>query len=119
MVVALFLISSGTIQLVAEIIVAMFLYNWIVTHIAVIMSRFRYPELYKNMARGFRGAFIIIPIIGILVSGYLLILQGWKALLFAAIWMAIGAIVYLIRYNQKKDEINKLITEWPRDRYFE
>jgi len=118
-IVAIFLIVSGTIQLVAEIIVAMFLYNWIITHIAVIMSRYKYSDMYEKMSKGFKGGFIVVPILGILVSGYLLILQGWKALAFAAIWMAIGAIVYLVRYNQNKVEINKLITEWPRDRYFE
>ncbi len=118
-IVAVFLIVSGTIQLVAEIIVAMFLYNWIVTHIAVIISRFKYPDMYNKMPKGYKGAFIIIPILGIIVSGYLLILQGWKALLFAAVWMAVGAIVYFVRYAQKKEEISKLITEWPRDRYFE
>ncbi len=117
-IVSIFLIVSGTIQLVAEIIVAMFLYNWIVTHIGVIMSRFKYPDMYKKMPKGYKGAFIIIPILGIIVSGYLLILQGWKALLFAAVWMAVGAIVYFVRYAQKKEEISKLITEWPRDRYF-
>jgi len=116
--VAIFLIVSGTIQLVAEIIVAMFLYNWIITHVAVIMSRSRYPELYRQMPKRFKGAFLIVPILGIIVSTYLLILQGWKALLFSAIWMAIGAIVYVVRHAQKKEEIDKLISEWPRDRYF-
>jgi APA family basic amino acid/polyamine antiporter len=96
----------------------MFLYNWIITHLAVIMSRSRYPDLYKNMPKRFKGAFLIIPVLGIVVSGYLLILQGWKALLFAAIWMAVGAIVYFLRRAAKREEIDKLITAWPRDRYF-
>ncbi|MCW3137726.1 MAG: amino acid permease [Methanophagales archaeon] len=117
--VAIFLIVSGTIQLVAEIIVAMFLYNWIITHIAVILSPKKYPDLYKKLPKGFKGWFMIIPWAGLIVSIYLLILQGWKALLYAAIWMAIGAIVYYLGYSSKKEEVDKLISEWPRERYFE
>ena len=117
--VAIFLIVSGTIQLVAEIIVAMFLYNWIITHIAVILSPKKYPDLYKKLPKGFKGWFMIIPWAGLIVSIYLLILQGWKALLYAAIWMAIGAVVYYLGYRSKKEEVDKLISEWPRERYFE
>jgi hypothetical protein len=32
--------------------------------------------------------------------------------------MAVGLIIYLIRYYSKKEEIGKLMSEWPRERYF-
>ncbi|MFW6181738.1 MAG: hypothetical protein ACOC8N_08320 [Spirochaetota bacterium] len=58
--------------------------------------RSRYPDLYRNMPRRFKGTFLVIPVVGIVLSGYLLILQGWKPLLFAVVWMAVGAIVYTV-----------------------
>ncbi|MCD6122105.1 MAG: amino acid permease [Spirochaetales bacterium] len=118
--IAILLITTGTIQLVAEIIVAMFLYNWIITHIAVLIVPKKYPELYEKLPGFYKKKwFMILPVIGILVSLYLLYLQGWKALLYAAIWMAIGLIIYFIGYSRKKDEISELMDEWPRERYFE
>jgi len=119
-VIAILLITTGTIQLVAEIIVAMFLYNWIITHVAVLIAPKKYPELYEKLPGFYKKKwFMILPIIGLLVSLYLLYLQGWKALLYAALWMAIGLIIYFIGYNRKKDEISKLMDEWPGERYFE
>jgi len=118
-VVAGLLIVTGSIQLVAELIVAMFLYNWIITHVGVLMAAKRYPELYAKLP-GMYGKkwFMIFPVIGIAVSLYLLYLQGWRALLYFAIWMAAGLVIYLIRYFSKKEEIGKLMGEWPRERYF-
>jgi len=42
------------------------------------MSRYKYSDIYEKMSKGFKGGFIVVPILGILVSGYLLILQGWN-----------------------------------------
>ncbi len=119
-VVTLFLIITGSIQLVAEIIVAMFLYNWIITHVGVIMAPKKYPDLYKKLPGMYqKKLFMIFPVIGILVSAYLLYLQGWKALLYGVIWMAVGLIAYFIGYLKKKEEVDKLMSEWPRERYFD
>ena len=117
--VTIFLIISGTIQLVAEVVVAMFLYNWIITHVAVIMAPRTQPELYEKAPFKLNGWKTILPWLGILISVSLLIYQGPKALLYAAIWMAIGSIFYFLGYRSKKEEVDKLITEWPRDRYLE
>lgn len=118
--VALFLIITGGIQLVAEIIVAMFLYNWIITHVGVLMSPKRYPELYRNLPGFYRSkGFMIVPILGIVVSVYLLILQGWKAIGYGIIWMAIGLVIYYIGYSKNKQEIDRLMSEWPKERYLE
>jgi amino acid transporter len=117
--VAIFLIISGTIQLVAEIVVAMFLYNWIITHVAVLMAPKTQPELFENARFKLNGWKAIFPVAGIIISVALLIYQGPKALLYSAIWLAIGSIFYFIGYRSKKEEVDKLITEWPRDRYLE
>jgi amino acid transporter len=119
-IVAVFLILTGTIQLVAEIIVAMFLFNWIITHVGVLMAPKRYPDMCKSLP-GIYGKswFKIFPILGIIISVYLLYLQGWKALLYALIWMAVGLVVFYIGRSGKAEEVDKLMSEWPRDRYFE
>lgn len=116
--VAIFLIISGTIQLVAEIVVAMFLYNWIITHIAVLMAPKTQPELFKNAPMKLNGWKAIFPIAGIIISVALLIYQGPKALIYSAVWLAIGSIFYFVGYFSKKEEVDKLINEWPRDRYY-
>jgi APA family basic amino acid/polyamine antiporter len=115
--VAVFLIISGTIQLVAEVVVAMFLYNWIITHVAVLMAPKTQPELYQNARFKLNGWKAVFPVLGILISAALLIYQGPKALIYSAIWLAVGSVFYFIGYRAKKEEVDKLITEWPRDRY--
>lgn len=119
-IVAIFLIVTGTLQLVAEVIVAMFLYNWIITHVGVIMARKKYPEICSKIPGMYGKAwFQIFPWIGILISGYLLYLQGWKALAYASVWMLVGLAIYFIRRIKDKAEIDSLMAEWPRDRYFD
>ena len=115
--VSVFLIISGTIQLVAEVVVAMFLYNWIITHVAVLMAPKTQPELFGNAPLKLNGWKAIFPVLGIIISAALLIYQGPKALIYSAIWLAIGSVFYFIGYRSKKKEIDELISEWPRDRY--
>ena len=115
--VSIFLIISGTIQLVAEVVVAMFLYNWIITHVAVLMAPKTQPELFGNAPLKLNGWKVIFPVFGIIISVALLIYQGPKALIYSAIWLAIGSVFYFIGYRSKKEEIDELISEWPRDRY--
>jgi len=115
--IAVFLIISGTIQLVAEVVVAMFLYNWTITHVAVLMAPRTQSELFEKAPMKLSGWKAIVPVAGIIISVYFLILQGPKALIYAAIWMAIGSIFYFTGYRSKKEEVDKLIAEWPRDRY--
>ncbi len=114
-----FLIISGTIQLVAEIVVAMFLYNWIITHVAVLMAPKTQSELFEKAPFKLNGWKAIVPVAGIIISVALLVYQGPKALLYSAIWLAVGSIFYFTGYHSKKEEVDKLITEWPRGRYLE
>jgi amino acid transporter len=117
--VAVFLIVSGTIELVALIVVAMFLYNWIITHVAVLMAPRRYPELFAAAPLKLNGWKVIFPVLGIIISLALLVAEGPKALLYAAVWMAIGTVFYFVGYRSRKEEVDTLISEWPRDRYLE
>ena len=118
-IVTLFLIISGTIQLVAEIVVAMFLYNWIITHVAVLMAPKTQSEFFQKAPFKLNGWKAIVPVAGIIISVSLLVYQGPKALLYSAIWLAIGSIFYFTGRAAKKEEVDKLISEWPRDRYLE
>ena len=95
----------------------MFLYNWIITNVAVLMAPKTHLEIYQNAPLKLNGWKAIFPIAGIIISVALLIYQGPKALIYSAIWLAIGSIFYFSGYRSKKEEVDRLITEWPRDRY--
>ena len=114
-----FIALSGTLEVIADGIVTLFLYNWILTHIAVLMEPIKYPELYEkcrmHISRGWKA---IIPIAGIIASVVVLPFLGWQALVFGAIIFGIGAVVYCIGYGRNRSEVDKLIGEWPRERYF-
>lgn len=113
-VLAIILITTGTIQLVAETIVAMFLYNWIITHVGVLMARRKYPDLVGKLPGFYSStAFLIVPVVGLIVSLYLLCMQGWKALAYAAVWMAVGLIVYFVGVSRDKANITARMDEWP------
>ncbi len=119
-VLSIILITTGTIQLVAETIVAMFLYNWIITHIGVLMARRKYADLVEKLPGWYsKRSFLVVPVIGLLVSLYLLYLQGWKALAYAGVWMAVGLVIYFVGLLRNKEEITTLMEEWPAERYVE
>jgi|GEM_PF-817320 len=117
---SIILITTGTIQLVAETIVAMFLYNWIITHVGVLMARRKYADLVDKLP-GFysKKAFLAVPVVGLAVSLYLLYLQGWKALAYAAVWMAVGLVVYYIGLSRDKENITTRMDDWPSEDYAE
>jgi APA family basic amino acid/polyamine antiporter len=115
--VALFLIVSGTIQLVGEILNSMFLFNWIITHLCIFMLPKKWPKMYEEAEFKLSGWKMIVPIIGLVSSAVLLVYQGWVALTYSAIWLAIGAVVYYIGLGQRKEEIKALLSEWPFGRY--
>jgi predicted membrane channel-forming protein YqfA (hemolysin III family) len=83
------------------------------------MEPIKYPELYEkcrmHISRGWKA---IIPIAGIISSVVVLPFLGWQALVFGAIIFGIGAVVYCIGYGRNRGEVDKLISEWPRERYF-
>jgi len=116
--VALFLIVSGTIQLVGEILNSMFLINWIITHLCIFMLPKKWPKMYEETKFKLNGWKLIVPIIGLLSSAILLVYQGWRALSYSAVWLIIGVIVYYIGLSRRKEEIKGLLSEWPYGRYF-
>ena len=115
--VALFLIVSGTIQLVGEILNSMFLFNWIITHLCIFMLPKKWPKMYDEAEFKLSGWKMVVPIIGLISSAVLLAYQGWLALTYSAIWLAIGAVVYYIGLSRRKEEIKGLLSEWPFGRY--
>lgn len=116
---AIFLIITGTLQLVAEIVVAAFLFEWITFHLSVLVAPTKAPEMYEKAGFKLNGWKKIFPIAGLLISVYLFVLQGTTAILYFCIWMLLGLIIYAIGMLTNKKEINKLIKEWPRDRYID
>lgn len=116
--VALFLIVSGTIQLVGEILNSMFLFNWIITHLCIFMLPKKWPKMYEKAKFKLNGWKLIVPIVGLISSGVLLVYQGWRALAYSAVWLLIGAIVYYIGLSKRKEEVKRLLNEWPYGRYF-
>jgi APA family basic amino acid/polyamine antiporter len=115
--VALFLIVTGTIQLVGEILNSMFLFNWIITHLCIFMLPKKWPKMYEEAEFKLSGWKTIVPIIGLVSSVVLLVYQGWLALTYSAIWLAIGAVVYYIGLSRRKEEVKALLSEWPYGRY--
>jgi APA family basic amino acid/polyamine antiporter len=116
--VAIFLIVSGTIQLVGEILNSMFLFNWIITHLCIFMLPKKWPKMYADAKFKLNGWKLIVPIVGILSSAVLLVYQGRVALTYSAIWLILGAIVYYIGLSRRKEEVKSLLREWPYGRYF-
>jgi len=110
-------------EFVVTIVVLMFLLNWIITHIAVILLPKRYPDLYEKASFKLGGPWLVVPWLGLASSVVLLIYQfipfssGWKVLAFGAIWLALGLLVYYLGRNRNPEEIDRLMSEWPRERY--
>jgi len=118
--IAIFLIVTGTIELVAEIVVAAFLFEWIMFHLCIFFLPKKYPDMYeKTEFFKLEGWKLIFPAIGLAISVYFFILQGARPLAYFGVWLAIGLLIYYIRVSQNKEEIMALIREWPRGRYLE
>ncbi len=119
-VITIVLILTGTLELLVTIIVAMFLFNWLVTHIGVLMAQKKFPEMYAESGFKLDGWKKIIPWLGIITTLYALYLQGTRAIIYAVIWFAVGAVIYYIGMKVgDKEEIIKLTEEWPGDRYMD
>lgn len=118
--VAVLLIVTGGLELLACMTVAMFLVEWLCFHISVIMAQKKFPEMYQKSGFKLDGWKLIVPILGIGITVYALYLQGGRALGFGAIWLAIGALIYFVGMRVgDKEEIKKLLGEWPAGRYIE
>ncbi|MBN1151580.1 MAG: amino acid permease [Dehalococcoidia bacterium] len=82
-----------------------FLFSYIVVMVAVMVLKKRKPELYEKSPIKLKGAWqIVLPVIAIIVSIYFIALQEPTAMLWSAVWLVIGAIVFLVRKQQLAKE---------------
>jgi len=82
-----------------------FLFSYIVVMVAVLVLKKRKPDLYENSPIKLKGAWqIILPVIAIIISVYFIALQEPTAMLWSAVWLVIGAIVFLVRKQQLAKE---------------
>jgi len=78
-----------------------FLFSYIPVMISAMLLESRKPELYRKAPIKLKGALrYIVPIIAMVVSGIFMALQEPEAMLWSAIWIAIGAIVFFARKQQ-------------------
>ena len=118
--IAIFLIITGTIELVAETVVAAFLFEWIMFHLCIFFLPKKHPDMYrKTEFFKLEGWKLIFPAAGLAISVYFFFLQGARALMYFGIWLAIGLLIYFIMVSRNKEEIMRLLREWPRGRYLE
>jgi APA family basic amino acid/polyamine antiporter len=118
--IAIFLITTGTIELVAKIVVCAFLFEWITFHLSVLRLPKKFPDMYRETKFWkLDGWKLCIPIIGLGISIYFFILEGPVAIGYFAVWLAIGSIIYFVGLSKNKSEIKSLVKEWPRERYLQ
>jgi basic amino acid/polyamine antiporter, APA family len=78
-----------------------FLFSYIPVMISAMLLESRKPELYRKAPIKLKGALrYIVPIIAMIVSGIFMALQEPEAMLWSAVWIAIGAIVFFVRKQQ-------------------
>ena len=88
-----------------------FLFSYIVVMVATMMLKKRKPELYEKSPIKLKGAWqIVLPVIAIIVSVIFIVLQEPEALLWSAVWLVIGAIVFVAR-KQRLDKEGVSLTE--------
>ncbi|MFW6103303.1 MAG: APC family permease, partial [Chloroflexota bacterium] len=82
-----------------------FLFSYIVVMVATMMLKKRKPDLYERAPIKLKGAWqIVLPVIAIIVSVTFILLQEPEAMLWSALWLVIGAIVFLVRKQQLAKE---------------
>ena len=78
-----------------------FLFGYIAVMIATMLLPKNKPELYAKAPFKLKGAWnYILPIIAIVVSITFMALQEPMAMVWTAVWLAIGAAIYFIRKKQ-------------------
>jgi len=96
-----------------------FLFSFVVVMFAAILLPRNKPELYEKAGLKLRGAWhYIVPIIAIVASIIFIALQEPMALLWTAVWMAIGVGVYFVRKNQlakKGIKLEDLLRSMPKE----
>ena len=82
-----------------------FLFSYVVVMVAVLMLKKRKPDLYEKSPIKLKGAWqIVLPVIAIAISIYFIALQEPEAMLWSAVWLVIGAIVFFARKQQLAKE---------------
>ncbi len=78
-----------------------FLFSYIPVMVSAMLLKTRRPELYEKAPIKLKGSLrFIIPIIAMIVSGIFMALQEPEAMLWSAVWIAIGAIIFFVRKSQ-------------------
>jgi APA family basic amino acid/polyamine antiporter len=94
-----------------------FLFSYAVVMFAVMVLPRRKPEVYARAPFKLKGAWIyILPIIALVVSIVFIVLQEPEAILWSAVWLVVGAIVYFVRkWELKKEgvELESLLKRMP------
>jgi len=86
-----------------------FLFSYITVMIATIFLPRNKPELYEKAPFKLKGAMnYVLPIIAIVVSIIFMALQEPMAMVWTAVWLAIGVSVYFVRKSQLAKEGVKL-----------
>ena len=96
-----------------------FLFSYIPVMISAMLLESRKPELYRKAPIKLKGALrYIVPIIAMAVSGIFMALQEPEAMLWSAVWIAIGAIVFFVRKQQLAREgisLERLMQRMPEE----
>lgn len=78
-----------------------FLFSYIPVMVSAMLLESRKPELYRTAPIKLKGSLrFIVPIIAMTVSGIFMALQEPEAMLWSAVWIAIGAVVFYARKRQ-------------------
>ena len=96
-----------------------FLFSYILVMVATMLLKTRKPELYENAPIKLKGGWrFVLPIAAIAVTVLFMALQEPEAMLWTAVWLIIGAIVFLVRRQQLAKEgvsLDKLMQRMPSE----
>ncbi|MCK5212642.1 MAG: amino acid permease, partial [Dehalococcoidia bacterium] len=78
-----------------------FLFSYVLVMVAVMYLKARKPDLYEKAPIKLPGTWrFILPLVAIAVTVIFMALQEPEAMLWTVIWLAIGAVVFLLRRKQ-------------------
>ncbi len=96
-----------------------FLFSYIPVMVSAMLLKTRRPELYEKAPIKLKGSLrFIVPIIAMIVSGIFMALQQPEAMLWSAVWIAVGAIIFFVRKKQLANEgiaMEELMSRIPKD----
>lgn len=86
-----------------------FLFSYLTVMVATILLPRKKPELYQKAPFKLKGAWnVVLPVIAMVVSIIFMVLQEPMAMVWFAVWVAVGIGVYFMRKNQLAKEGVKL-----------